>query len=68
MIILKIVDICLVIMLLIIGIETIIKLKKSEGNLLDDVRKSLIIRLDIIMILTIVISIITTIITILINK
>lgn len=55
--IIKIIDIILIILLIIIGIETLLKVKNSEGKLIEDVRKPLIIRIDIIMILTIIIAI-----------
>lgn len=56
---LKIVDIIIIIILLAVGIETIIKFKKSEGKLIEDIRKSLLIRIDIMMVITIIISILT---------
>lgn len=56
---LKLIEIILIIILLVIGIETIIKFKKSENKLIEDIKKSLIVRIDIIMILTIIISILT---------
>ena len=45
--ILAIVLIFLFILLTVLGIEFIIKLKKSEGKLIEDVRKTLMIRLNI---------------------
>lgn len=65
--ILLIVNIFLIAILLITVIETIVKIKNSEGKLIESIRKSLILRIDIIMILTIAISVIT-IINILFNK
>lgn len=56
---LKIIDIILIVILLIIGIETIIKFKKNENKLIDDIRKPLLIRINIIVVLTILISILT---------
>ena len=56
---LKTIIIPLIIILLIIGIETIIKIKNSEEKLIDDIRKSLLVRIKIIIILTISISILT---------
>lgn len=55
----RIITIILIVCLLVIGIDTIIKLKNSEGKLIDDVRKPLLIRIDIIIILTIIISLLT---------
>ena len=54
-----IIEVILIVIFLIIGIETIIKLKNSEGKLMKDVRKPLLIRIDIIVVLTIIISILT---------
>ena len=56
---LKIIDIILIIVLLIIGIETIIKFKKNENKLIEYVRKPLLIRIDIIICLIIAIAILT---------
>jgi len=64
---LKIIIIILIILLLVIGTETIIKFKKNEGKLIENIKKPLLIRINIIMTLTIIIAI-TTIINILINK
>ena len=63
----KIIDIILTIILLLIGLDTIIEFKKNEGKLIEDIKKPLLIRIDIIMVLTIIIAIIT-IVNILINK
>ena len=56
---LKIIDIILIIALLIVGTETIIKYKKNENRLIEDIRKPLLIRIDIITSLIIVITILT---------
>ena len=56
---LKIIDLLLIVLLLIIGEETIIKINKSEGKKVEDVRKPLLIRIDVIMTLIITIAIIT---------
>ena len=55
--ILKIVDLVFIIILAIVGIETFIKIKKSEGKKIEEVRKPLLTRINIIIILTILISI-----------
>ncbi len=57
--ILGIISIILLLILVILGIEFMIKLKKSEGKLIDEVRKPLMIRLNIIIVLTIALSITT---------
>ena len=57
--ILKIVDLVFIIILAIVGIETFIKIKKSEGKKIEEVRKPLLTRINIIIILTILISILT---------
>ena len=57
--ILGIISIILLLILVILGIEFMIKLKKSEGKLIDEVRKPLMIRLNIIIVLTITLSITT---------
>lgn len=57
--ILKIINVILIICLLLVGIEAIIKVKKSENRLIDDIRKPLLIRIDIIILLTIIVSILT---------
>lgn len=59
MLVLKILNVILILALLVIGVETIIKIKKSEGKLIEDVRKSLLIRIDIIIVLIIGISVLT---------
>lgn len=59
MTILKIIDIILIVLLLIAGIETFIKFKKCENKKIEEIRKDLLIRIDIIMVLTILIAIIT---------
>ena len=64
---LKIVDIILIVLLLVIGIETIIKFKKSDGKLIEEIREPLITRINIIMVLTVIIAVIT-IVNILIGK
>lgn len=56
---LKIIDLILIGLLLITGIETIITFKKNENEKIEDIRKKLLIRIDIIGILTILIAIIT---------
>ena len=56
---LKIIDLILIVLLLIIGIETIITFKKNENKKIEDIRRKLLIRIDIIGILTILITIIT---------
>ena len=56
---LKIIDLILIVLLLIIGIETIITFKKNENKKIEDIRRKLLIRIDIIGILTILIAIIT---------
>ncbi len=56
---LLIIDIILIIVLFIIGINTIIKLKKSEGKKIEDIKNDLLKRVDMIIVLTILISIIT---------
>ena len=63
----KIIGFISIVILLFIGIDTIIIFKKSEGKLIEDIKKTLLIRIDIIMALTIMIAIIT-IINVLINK
>ena len=62
-----IISIILLLCLVILGIEFMITLKKNEEKLIEDVRKSLMIRLNIIIILTVVLSI-TTIISIIIKS
>lgn len=54
-----IISIILLMILVILGIEFMIKLKKSEGKLIDEVRKPLMIRLNIIIVLTVALSITT---------
>ena len=56
---LKIIEILNIIIILIVGIDTIIKFKQSEGKKIEDIRKPLLIRIDIIIILTIIISILS---------
>ena len=56
---LKIINILLVIILLIYGIDTIIKFKKNENKKIEDIRNSFVKRINIIMILTIILGIIT---------
>ena len=54
-----ILTIILLVVLIVLGIELMVKLKKSEGKLIEDVRKPLINRLNIIIILTVALSIVT---------
>lgn len=54
---LNIMVIILIAILLIIGIETFIKLKKNENKTIDEVRKPLLIRINILMIVTVMLSI-----------
>ena len=56
---LKIIDLILIVLLLIIGVETIITFKKNENKKIEDIRRKLLIRIDIISILTILIAIVT---------
>lgn len=56
---LKIIDLILIVLLLIIGVETIITFKKNENKKIEDIRRKLLIRIDIIGILTILIAIVT---------
>ena len=56
---LKIIDLILIGLLLIIGIETIITFKKNENKNVEDIRRKLLIRIDIIGILTILIAVVT---------
>lgn len=56
---LGIISIILLLILVILGIEFMMKLKKSEGKLIDEVRKALLIRLNIIIVLTVTLSITT---------
>lgn len=64
--IIKFIDIILILTLLVIGIDTFIKLNKSEGKKIEYVKKSLMPRINILMILTILVAI-TTIINIILN-
>lgn len=57
--ILEILIIVLIIIITIFGIETIIKFKKSEGKLIDEIRQPLVVRINILMVLIVIISIIT---------
>ncbi len=57
--ILKIITVILLVAYLVIGIETIIRVKKSEGKMIDDVRKPLTIRINIIMVLTVLLAVLT---------
>lgn len=57
--ILRIINIVLLIALLVLGIETIIKFNKNKDKFDKDVKKSLIMRIDILMILSVLIAIIT---------
>ena len=54
-----ILSIILLVLLVIFGIEFMLKLKKVEGKLISDVKKPLMIRLDIIILLTISLAITT---------
>lgn len=56
---LAIISIILILFLVIFGIEFMIKLNQSEGKLIDEVKKSLIIRIDIIIVLTVILSIVS---------
>lgn len=56
---LEILIIILVLTITIIGIETIIKFKKCEGKRIDEVRKSLLVRIKILITLIIIVSIIS---------
>ena len=56
---LKIINIILIIILLILEIETIVKFKKNESKLIEDIRRPLFIRIDIIIFLIIFFSILT---------
>lgn len=57
--ILKIITVILLVVYFVIGIETIIRVKKSEGEMIDDVRKPLTIRINIIMVLTVLLAVLT---------
>ena len=57
--ILKIITVILLVVYFVIGIETIIRVKKSEGKMIDDVRKPLTIRINIIMVLTVLLAVLT---------
>lgn len=57
--ILGIISIILLLILVVLGVEFIVKFKKSEGKLIDAVRSPLMVILNIIIVLTIVLSIIT---------
>lgn len=56
---LKIITVILLVVYLAIGIETIIRVKKSEGEMIDDVREPLTIRINIIMVLTVLLAVLT---------
>lgn len=56
---LKIITMVLLVVYFAIGIETIIRVKKSEGEMIDDVRKPLTIRINIIMVLTVLLAVLT---------
>lgn len=56
---LKIITVILLVVYFAIGIETIIRVKKSEGEMIDDVRKPLTIRINIIMVLTVLLAVLT---------
>lgn len=56
---LKIVEGILIVILLILGIETMIKLKNSAGKQIKKIRKPLLLRINIIMVLIVLISILT---------
>lgn len=55
----KIISLILIIILLIVGIDTIIYFKKNENKLIEDIRKPLFIRIDITILLIVVIAILT---------
>ena len=55
----KIISFILIIILLIVGIDTIIYFKKNENKLIEDIRKPLFIRIDITILLIVVIAILT---------
>ena len=57
--ILKIITVILLVVYFVIGIETIIRVKKSEGEMIDNVRKPLTIRINIIMVLTVLLAVLT---------
>ncbi|GEM_PF-6478676 len=57
--ILKIITVILLVVYFAIGIETIIRVKKSGGEMIDDVRKPLTIRINIIMVLTVLLAVLT---------
>ena len=56
---LKIITVILLVVYFAIGIETIIRVKKSEGEMIDDVRKPRTIRINIIMVLTVLLAVLT---------
>ena len=56
---LRIIDIILIIVLLMLGIETFIQFKKNENKLIQDISKSLLVRINIIIGLTIVLAVFT---------
>ncbi|MBQ9354565.1 MAG: hypothetical protein IJT84_02645 [Clostridia bacterium] len=56
---LKIITVILLVVYFVIGIETIIRVKKSEGEMIDNVRKPLTIRINIIMVLTVLLAVLT---------
>ena len=58
MIFIDVLDIILVILLIVMWFETMFKLKKSEGKLLEKVRKPLLVRIDIIIVLIVLVSIV----------
>lgn len=55
----KISIIILIILLFIVGIETMVYFKKNENKRVDDIKKSLLIRIDILMVLTVAIGVLT---------
>lgn len=55
----RIINIILIVLLLIIGIDTILKFKKSEGKEIEKIRKPFLIRINIILVLIISISILS---------
>lgn len=57
--ILRVLTIIIIILLLVVGIETIIKIKHSENKKIEDIRKDLLLRIDIIIILTVIISVLS---------
>lgn len=59
MTVLTIIDILLAFALFVFGVEAIVKIKRSEGKRIEEIRKPLIIRINIIMFLTIALAAVT---------